>query len=100
MGVKREYRLLGASQYTKANRSISILVYDEDQRYTGEIICQWVLVANRPVPQLQVFYDAWRGLMLLPDLIERLGNLDNANITPQRLVEILDECGFVDCTDS
>ena len=51
---------------------------------------------NSPSPCLEVFDDAWAALAQLTDLLARLAEHDNQNLTPEQFCEILRQCDFAD----
>lgn len=65
----------------------------------GEMCMRWRFLGGCLVPQLQVFDDAWFVLSLLsPELMPKLGVLDNQNISPTTFCELLLSLGFEDKT--
>ncbi len=66
---------------------------------SGEMAIVWETLGNTPIPQLKIFDDAWAVLKSFPDLIDKLAEVDNKNISQKQFIEILLECGFKDSTE-
>lgn len=64
----------------------------------GEITMEWLTVGNKECPMLRCFDDAWKVLYSFSDVLQRLAEVDNKNITEEEFVAILDTCGFKDMT--
>jgi hypothetical protein len=72
--------------------------FSEDDGRTGEMQMEWQDIRGRDVPQLRVYDDAWSALATFHDVIDKLGEHDNENVTPEQFIEILKSCGFSDRT--
>lgn len=71
---------------------------DGDSGTIGEMSMEWIVLDRRYVPQLHVFDDAWKVLASFSDLIYKLGEVDDQNISPEQFVNILKTCNFKDFT--
>lgn len=102
-GCKRMFIWSSRAWYAKAmgdkHQEIMFGMYHPEGGTSGEMGMRWKELSGRQVPQLQVFDDAWSALALFTDVIEKLGEEDGENITPEQFIEILLSCGFVDDTD-
>ena len=78
--------------------SISVGMYSDGGGTTGEFTVEWVDLAGKRVPQLKVFDDAWSALSTFKDLLDKLSEVDDDNITEDEFVNILLSCGFKDLT--
>ena len=88
-----------ADGFYREGEEVMFGMYAKDNGGTsGEMAMRWKDFSGHQVPQLQVFDDAWSALSLFTDVIEKLGEKDNENITPKQFIEILLSCGFVDDT--
>lgn len=103
---KRGFHHTGAAWYSKIlnDRSddvvdeVSIGLYLPDGGTTGEFLIRWRKLAGDAVPQLCAFDDSWDALRQCADLIDKLAEHDNENMTPLALCDLLKECGFEDMT--
>jgi hypothetical protein len=64
----------------------------------GEMVMKWHDLAGKNVPRLEVYNDGWGVLFSFADLLERLAELDDYNISEEEFVELLLELGFEDLT--
>lgn len=106
----RAFTVHGESWYAKTSRLkpdvleeilFGIYLTDEDgtdDGTSGEMAMRWYRVASKPTPRLEAFDDSWDVLASFADVIEKLGEVDSKDITPQEFVNILVECGFQDRT--
>jgi len=88
-----------AKKLNAENEKIIFGIYEQGEGTTGEMKMQWVTLGTRQVPQLCIFDDAWNALTSFPDVIQKLGEVDSKNITPDQFIEILLSCGFTDNTE-
>lgn len=103
---KRGFHQTGAAWYSKILKArgddvvdeVSIGLYSPDGGTTGEFLIQWIRLAGDYVPQLCAFGDSWDALRQCSDLIDKLAEHDNENMTPLALCALLQECGFEDLT--
>ncbi len=72
--------------------------YNPEGGTTGEMEMRWENLGGNACPRLCVFDDAWAVLATFPDLIARLGELDNQRITAEAFVALLLSLGFKDLT--
>lgn len=73
-------------------------LYSLDGGTSGEMAMQWCKVGGEIVPQLQIYDDAFHAFSTFADLIEKLGDFDNENISQDQFADILISCGFKDMT--
>lgn len=73
-------------------------MYHRDGGTTGEMQMVFEELVVRVVPRLKCYDDGWSALASFTDLIARMGEVDNDNITPDQFREMLLECGFADLT--
>jgi len=66
---------------------------------TGEMAMRWHDLNRAEVPRIECFDDAWKTLFSFTDVLEKLADVDNKNITQDDFIEILLSCGFVDKTE-
>jgi len=75
-------------------------MYDEIEGVTsGEMKMEWVRIGSTLTPQLRAYDDSWSALSLFSDLIQEMAKVDNQDITAERFVNMLLECGFRDLTN-
>lgn len=82
-------------QYTDGREEIMFALHHPGGGVTGEIVMVWKPLNGRMVPQLQSYDDSWKVLSCFTDLIDRLGDFDGDNITPDEFIEILESLGFI-----
>lgn len=105
-GMIRGFYWLSKAWYADANLhgrefkdDITFGYYDEqDGGTTGEMSMCWYELGGKVSPKLEVFDDAWSALSAFTDVIARMGELDNQNITPAQFAEELKALGFTDLT--
>ena len=78
--------------------TISFGMYQPGNGTSGEMVMEWHNIAGKSVPRLECYDDGWNALSLFTDLIKKLGEYDNKNISQEQFVGILLECGFTDMT--
>jgi hypothetical protein len=65
----------------------------------GECCMRWLELSGQLTPRLHAYDDSWRVLASFSDdLLQRLAEVDDKNISPEQFIEILKSCGFVDQT--
>ena len=72
--------------------------YSTDGGTSGEMKIDWSKLAGEIVPQLQIFNDGWHALNEFTDVLSKLAEVYDRNITPEQFCAILTECGFKDLT--
>ena len=65
---------------------------------TGEMSMRWKYLDGKLVPYLHAFDDSWKVLSTFTDLLEKMAQWDNKNITEDQFVQLLDKTGFIDLT--
>lgn len=82
--------------------SINIGIYfpHEGGGSSGEFAIEWVLIGETvPVPQLQVFDDAWNALALFGDMLAKMAEAKTKpSLTPLEFCDLLRSCGIKDLT--
>jgi hypothetical protein len=103
-GIKGFYHLSKA-WYGEANLrdskyqdEITIGFFHPEGGTSGEFSVRWQELGGKSTPQLQVFNDGWSALSKMPELISKLGELDNMHISPIAFSGMLIEIGFKDLT--
>jgi hypothetical protein len=111
-GCTRGFSHLSRAWYANANLKtfprkddfvdeVNLGMYDEtDGGTTGEMSMRWYKIREDapPYARLEVFNDGWRVLASWPDVVARLGTLDDQDITPLEFCAVLVELGFKDRT--
>jgi len=91
-GENKDYRRIGFGLFGKEGNST-----------IGEMSMKWhdlkYGLKDKSVPRLDVFNDAWFALSTFQDLLEVLAEVDEEDITEERFVDILLDCGFEDLTE-
>lgn len=103
---KREYIVFSKTWYVKtAPREefvdeVTFGLFASDGGTYGEAKMRWYDLggSQEPAAHLEVFQDAWKALMSFDDLLDKLGSLDDKNMTRDEFVALLEECGFTDRT--
>ena len=101
-GCRRAFHHSSKSWYgihLKKPPTVHFGMYHSDGSTSGEMAMEWTELPGAWVPELRVFDDGWNALSLFPDLIERLGDLDDENISDDDFVNLLLELGFEDITE-
>ena len=83
---------------TDGSQEIIFGLYHPEGTTSREMSMIWDRLAGGLCPQLQVFDDAWSALASFTDVIAKLSEKDDENITPEQFIKILLSCGFVDDT--
>jgi|APSaa5957512576_1039674.scaffolds.fasta_scaffold23816_3 hypothetical protein len=101
----RGYHHTGEAWYASASLkgqeytdNITVGFYPPDGNTKGEFSIEWVTIAFKPTPILRSYDDSWKALQHCTDLIEKMAEVDNQNITPKEFCKILDGLGFKDLT--
>ena len=74
-------------------------MYHPDGGTTGEFSIEWKALGGKVVPQLCSWDDSWSALSTFGDVLQRLGQIDGENATPEQVAALLIECGFEDRTE-
>jgi hypothetical protein len=70
-----------------------------DEMDTGEMFIRWHDIGDKKmVPRLEAFDDGWFLLHEFSDVLEKLAEVNDQNISQEQFVEILLSCGFKDIT--
>jgi hypothetical protein len=98
--VRGYYRSIKA-WYAKANdypMEITFGMFEKGDGTSGEMSVRWEELGGKIVPCFRCFDDGWSALSLFTDLIKKMGEVDNENISEADFAKMLDECGFEDLT--
>lgn len=102
---KDEKPIRGFHWYRKAwysrgeiEKEIGFGLYYINDGCAGEMVMEWENLGGKNVPRFHVYDDGWKALASFTDLIQKLGEVDDENITQEQFVEILLSCGFTDMT--
>ena len=82
------------SYYIANDKKIMFGLNERGDGTLGEMAMQWVALGGDCVPQLRVFDDAWATLFTFADLLEKMAEVDDQNISPADFINILKECDF------
>ena len=80
--------------YIPSENEIMIGEYHKDGGCISEMKIEWIFLNNKPVPQFQVFDDAWRTLYRFKHLFKTLSYFNNKNISQLQLIQILKNHNF------
>jgi len=83
---------------TTDDQDITFGMYETDNGTDGEMSMVWEELGDNQVPRLKIYNDAWKVLGSFQDLLQKLAEVDDENITQGQFVGILRECGFEDLT--
>jgi hypothetical protein len=72
--------------------------YHDDRSALGEFCVRWIDLADRVIPQLCAYDDAWSTLANMPEFIALLDELNDADMTIAAFAERLVTLGFADLT--
>jgi hypothetical protein len=87
------------AKLTKPDRiKVQFGMYHPDGSTTGEMKMEWAPFNYSLSPTLTVHEDSWSVLALFPDLIQRLGEVDDKRLQEPEFCKILEELGFKDLT--
>lgn len=78
---------------------IMVGFYHPNGGTSGEFSITWESLMGDYVPKLCAYDDSWNVLSLFSDLIERMSEVDNQNISPDEFVKILISLGIEDRTE-
>ncbi len=97
----RGFHWLNRSRYKEqiAGKEIMFGYYDAVGGTSGEMAMRWEIINCEETPQLQIFNDGFSALFSMPDLLEKLSDLNDKNFTDEEFVEILLDFGFKDLTN-
>lgn len=88
--------------YAKAlgyEKSVTFGMYSKSNGTSGEMTMKWVELLGKVItPKLEVFDDSWKVLYSFTDLLEKMAEVDDENISEESFVEMLLSCGFKDLT--
>jgi len=85
--------------HTTTGTDIMFGLYDGEFGGTsGEMAMAWEEVGGESTPQLRAYCDSWKVLATFTDLLQKMGEVDNQDITQEQFVYILLDCGFADLT--
>ena len=71
-------------------------IYRKEGGTAGEMSMRWSDLGLDSVPYLHCYDDAWNILPEFSDLIAKMAEVNNKNITQDQFIDILLSCGFVD----
>ena len=103
-GCKRMFTQLSRAWYAEANLrhdlldEIMIGFYHPGGGTTGEFAIRWEELGGESTPRLEAFDDSWSALWEFRDLLEKLAEVDDQDITPVQLCDILISLGIEDNT--
>lgn len=111
-GNVRGFHNHGAAWYAASmggtDPMVSIGFYHPQGGSSGEFSIEWIELAGRREPRLQVFDDAWDALQHFGDVLARLAALDVRRPKPwlpppppatvEQICKLLLECGLQDLT--
>jgi len=81
-------------------RTVLFGMYHPDGDTAGEMKMSWEMINNTWCAKLECYYDLWSLLSnCFFDVIQKLGKLNDRNITEDQFCEILDSLGFKDLTE-
>mgnify|MGYP001390754306 FL=1 len=99
-GANREFYWTNKAWYCVENKPNEVMfgLFYKDNGTSGEMAMKWQNLSEKDVPQLQVYNDAWSALATFKDVLDKLAEHDDEDITPEEFIAILKECGFKDRT--
>ena len=100
-GGKRCYIRSSKAWYNNVVEEIEIMVgiYYDEGGTSGEFRFRWTEIGNKLVPKLVCYDDSWNALSLFRDLLDKMAEIDDENITEPEFSKILDELGIFDKTE-
>lgn len=105
-GMIKGFTQLSRAWYGKVNLQnanyiddVTFGFYAPEGGTTGEMSVRWVYLGGRYVPELTIYSDAWSALANMHDLIDLLGQYDDADSSPEEFCKYLLDCGFQDLTE-
>lgn len=106
-GHYKSFTQLSRAWYAEANLrhanfkdEITFGFYSPDGGTSGEMTVKWIPLSAKYIPELNIFSDAWSALSNFHDLIDKLGEHDDEDPTPEEFCNYLLECGFIDSTET
>ena len=103
-GAVRGFVHTGAAWYASTALAPGILdeimvgMYHPEGGTSGEFSVEWKMMTDKPTPCLKVFNDAWHALSQFKDLLAKMAEEDDKDITPDQFCELLLSCGIDDQT--
>lgn len=99
-GCKRGFHVSNRVWYKNyaTPKSISFGMYFPGGGSSGEMRMVWEELAGKETPRLKAYDDSWSALALFTDLIQKMGQADNQDITQDQFIRMIKECGFEDLT--
>lgn len=82
----------------KYSDQITIGFYHPDGGTTGEFEIRWEELGGKLTPKLTAYDDSWDALSKMPELISKLADLDERDVSPDDFSMVLREIGFEDFT--
>lgn len=79
--------------------SISIGLYSPGGGTSGEFMIEWVQLGDKLAPRIAAFDDAWSALRHFNDLLEKMSECDDENVTPEQFCRILQSLGIQNRTE-
>jgi len=100
-GCKRAYVRHSKAWYAKTYEevSISIGMYHPYGGTSGEFMIVWDQIDRYAIPQLRAYDDSWSALLKFNDLLEKMGEIDDKNVSESEFCMILNELNIIDITD-
>jgi len=105
MGDKRQYIVSHETWYAPSTASgeipqaIVFGLFCEDGSTSGTAKIEWEELGTETVPRLFCYDDGWAALISFSDVLEKMGERDDENISPGEFSSILEGCGFEDRTE-
>ena len=105
-GCFRGFHHLSQAWYADANLRGSDVIVDEislgyyhpDGSCGMEMCIRWIRIGSQVYAKLEVFNDAWLVLAGFKDVIDGLAAWNDKSPAPERVAELLINCGFKDLT--
>lgn len=104
---ERQFIQLSMAWYADANlprgekvEIITVGFYHPDGGTTGEFQISWRELGGRVVPKLEAFDDSWNALYNFSDLIKKMSDVDDDNISPEEFCKMLIGLGIKDVTQT
>lgn len=100
-GMKKRYYRFSKQSYAKAfklpdkvSEAITVGIYDNDGKTTGELEIKWTELMGATAPVLSVYDDAWNLFQEMPELFKALSKKNDQNLAPDQLEELLESLGY------
>lgn len=104
-GCKRGFTQLSKAWYADANLrgsdtidEITMGFYHPEGGTTGEFSIKWKELAGKVPPRLEAFDDGWSALNKFRDVLDKMAEVDDDNITPNEMNKVLIDLGIEDMT--